>query len=86
MLRLILGIDAVYGTKYPSKMPIHLAESCAVKPTDAHPISKQRTDVEVQFRNAIPKDSIVFFDHISTVTIDATHACIRKVGETCRNG
>ena len=79
LLRLILGIDADYGTKYPSKMPMYLADSCAVKPTDVHPITKQRTDVEVQFRNDIPKESMVHFDHITAVTIDATHACIRIV-------
>ena len=58
---------------------MYLADSCAVKPTDVHPITKQRTDVEVQLRNEVPKESMVHFDHITAVTIDATHACIRIV-------
>ncbi len=79
LLRLILGIEADYGTVYPSKMPMYLADSCAVEPRDVHPITKQRTDVEMQFRNEVPKDSMVHFDHITAVTIIATHVCLRIV-------
>ncbi len=35
--------------------------------------------MEVQFRNEVPKESMVHFDHITAVTIDATHACIRII-------
>ncbi len=48
-----------------------------IKPTDVHPITNQRTDLEFEFRQEIPKQSMVYFDHITAVTIDATHACIR---------
>ncbi len=56
---------------------MYLADSCTIEPSDVHPVTKQRTDLEVQFRSTIPRESMVHFEHITAVTIDATHACIR---------
>ncbi len=35
--------------------------------------------MDVQYRNEVPKGSMVYFDLITAVTVDATHACIRIV-------
>lgn len=81
LLRLILGITNDSGNDSASKMPLYLSDECNQKmtPLSVHPETHQRTDVEVTFRSDLPKTSLVFFEHIAQVSVDATHARARIV-------
>ena len=76
LLRLILGISVDYN--YKSMAPMYFDD----EETDifaVNPDSRMRSDLNVNFRQSIPKTSIVYFRHITNVAIDPTHARTRTV-------
>ena len=74
LLRLVLGISNDYHTR--SMLPLYLSEdSPDVRGCD--PSTGLRSDVKLNFRKEIPESSLVYFPHITAVTIDATHARTR---------
>lgn len=77
LLRLILGISKDDAKIYSSKIPMYVGEGSKLDPEYVNPQTGQRTDVEVQFRTDIPRPSLVYIQHITTVTIDSSHARTR---------
>ena len=71
--RLVSGITTDNATEYPSKIPMYLSQNYNPEPLEVHPVTKQRTDVEVDFRSAFPKMSLIYFTDITSVTIDHPH-------------
>jgi hypothetical protein len=78
LLRLILGKSNEKANAYPSRLPLHVTDTTLL-PTTCHPDTGKRTDLEIPFRDDIPKESLVSMDDVRCVCPDTTHMITRCV-------
>jgi hypothetical protein len=68
--------------EFPSQMPIYTSDN--ILPTDCHPETNLRTDVEFQFHDEIPATSLVYLKDVRCVCPDGSHMLTRIVESDLR--